>query len=190
MTDVADRIVRTYLRDIERATRDLPRSRRRELLAEMEAHIAEARAELPTGSEAEIRTMLERLGDPREIAAAERGRRDPDADRAVLEGMALALLLVGGVVVPVLGWLVGVVLLWISSRWTVGDKLLGTLVLPGGLLPLVALGVLAVNVSQPAGLLIVSVLAAAPIASVTYLGVRLRRARERHADLRADVGIA
>ena len=32
----------------------------------------------------------------------------------------------------VLGWLVGVVLVWASRRWTVGEKLLATLVFPGG----------------------------------------------------------
>ena len=43
------------------------------------------------------------------------------------------LLLVGGVVLPVLGWFVGVVLLWASAVWTTRDKLVGTLVVPGGL---------------------------------------------------------
>jgi hypothetical protein len=31
------------------------------------------------------------------------------------------------------GWLVGVVLLWSSTVWTLRDKLIGTLVIPGGL---------------------------------------------------------
>jgi hypothetical protein len=47
----------------------------------------------------------------------------------------LALLLVGGVIVPFAGWLVGVVLLWVSEVWTSREKLIGTLVVPGGLLP-------------------------------------------------------
>jgi len=37
-------------------------------------------------------------------------------------------------VLPVIGWIVGVVLLWASNAWTVRDKLIGTLVLPGGLM--------------------------------------------------------
>jgi hypothetical protein len=32
-----------------------------------------------------------------------------------------------------IGWLVGVVKLWDSRAWTVGEKLLGTFVIPGGL---------------------------------------------------------
>jgi hypothetical protein len=52
------------------------------------------------------------------------------------ETVAIVLLLVGGFLWGV-GWLVGVVLLWLSDVWTVRDKLIGTLVVPGGLvLPL------------------------------------------------------
>jgi len=47
---------------------------------------------------------------------------------------ALILLPFGGVVVPFVGWFAGVVLLWVSDAWTVRDKLIGTLVIPGGLL--------------------------------------------------------
>jgi hypothetical protein len=54
-----------------------------------------------------------------------------------LEVAALILLLVGGLVLPVIGWLIGVALLWASNVWKTRDKLIGTLVVPGGLaLPL------------------------------------------------------
>jgi hypothetical protein len=45
----------------------------------------------------------------------------------------IPLLLLGGIVLPLLGWLVGVFLLWASPVWSPRDKWLGTLVLPGGL---------------------------------------------------------
>jgi hypothetical protein len=38
-------------------------------------------------------------------------------------------------VFSVLGWLTGVVLLWTSTVWSTREKLVGTLVLPGGLAP-------------------------------------------------------
>jgi len=50
-----------------------------------------------------------------------------------MEVAALILLLIGGVVIPFLGWLVGVVLLWSSKVWSTRDKLLGTLIVAGGL---------------------------------------------------------
>jgi hypothetical protein len=50
-----------------------------------------------------------------------------------IDAVALVLLLAGGVVVPVAGWLAGVVLLWASPSWSPGRKALGTLIVPGGL---------------------------------------------------------
>lgn len=52
---------------------------------------------------------------------------------ATFELVAVVLLLIGGIVLPVLGWVIGVVLLWASAQWTMRDKLIGTLVVPGGL---------------------------------------------------------
>ncbi len=56
--------------------------------------------------------------------------------------------------VPLLGWLVGVILLWISPRWTSKDKLLGTLIWPGGLLAPIGLlligGLTQLNAGSPA----------------------------------------
>lgn len=48
-----------------------------------------------------------------------------------MEIAAVVLLLVGGFLAGI-GWIVGVVLLWISPRWRLSDKLLGTLIWPGG----------------------------------------------------------
>ena len=49
-----------------------------------------------------------------------------------MEVLAIVLLLFGGFLVGI-GWIVGVVLLWLSPRWRLSDKLLGTLIWPGGL---------------------------------------------------------
>lgn len=46
----------------------------------------------------------------------------------------VGLLPLGGVVLSVLGWCVGVFLLWRSAVWTVPEKLAGTLLWPGGYL--------------------------------------------------------
>jgi hypothetical protein len=127
-----DRIVEDYLRRLRKACRALPRQARNDLLSEVRAHIAEAGAAGETGDEASVRNLLERLGDPADVAAAG-GAPAAGTDR--VGGMEIAtviLLLIGGVVI--VGWVAGVVLLWASPRWRWGDKLAGTLVWPGGLL--------------------------------------------------------
>ena len=128
-------LAQTYLKELRRRARVLPRARRDELLADIEAHLAETAP--PGASEAVVRTALDRLGDPVAIVAAEVGDPPLPRRRGPLEWGAIILLLVGGVVIPVIGWIVGALLLWISQAWTVRDKIWGTLVLPGGLLPAV-----------------------------------------------------
>jgi uncharacterized membrane protein len=139
MKSTADRLIDDYLNRLHRELAGVPRTRRNELVEEISQHIAEARAGLEDEREAEIRTLLDRLGDPAEIAAEARERvgvKEPQRGNG-LDILALVLLLVGGLVLPVIGWFVGVVLLWASSAWTTGEKLIGTLLVPGGLaLPL------------------------------------------------------
>ena len=147
----ADQLVATYLTRLGAALHDLPKARREELLEQVSEHIATARAELgPHASEAEIRQLLERLGDPATIAAEAGQRPDEHLQPSQvrpgwMEVTALILLPIGGIIIPVLGWFVGVALLWSSARWTVRDKLIGTLVIPGGLALPAALGGLAVS---------------------------------------------
>jgi HAAS domain-containing protein len=122
-----------YLKDLRRRARILPRGRRDELLADIQAHLSET---APAGSgEADVRTALDRLGDPEEIVAAEAGAEPAPGRRGWLEWGAIVLLLIGGIVIPVVGWIVGALLLWVSRSWTLRDKVWGTLILPGGLLP-------------------------------------------------------
>ena len=141
MTVTADALVQDYLDRLEGELAAVPRARRREILREIEDHIAAARAEGEGVTEAELRTLLDRLGDPAAIAAEAREdarERPPERHGGVHEIAAIVLLLVGGFVV--VGWVVGVVLLWISDAWTRRDKLIGTLVVPFGLaLPFVLL---------------------------------------------------
>jgi uncharacterized membrane protein len=139
-----DTLVGNYLARLELAARQLPAQRRTELVEEVRAHIAEARA-AGADNETSVRTMLDRLGTPEEIvAAAQEGVPGLDSDVAHglvvkreprLRGRDIAALLLlpfGGFVL-VVGWLVGLVLLWSSDRWRTGEKWLGTLVLPSAI---------------------------------------------------------
>jgi hypothetical protein len=148
-----DQLVEDYLRELRNAASVLPADRRDELVEEITAHIAEARQS--DGSPMAVRNILDRLGDPADIvrAAADTPPGSPAWSGApgsgaghlvaagpqpgrpgALELAAVLFLLLGGIVIPFLGWVIGVVLLWLSPRWTTRDKLLGTLVWPGGLL--------------------------------------------------------
>jgi hypothetical protein len=187
MTTEVDALILRYLQDLERELYDLPASRRQELLDEVGEHIATARAGLDPETEAGVRTMLERLGDPADIAAEARERsgvQRPPARPATpwLEVIAIVLL-----VIPFAGWLVGVVLVWLSRLWTTRDKLIGTLggmswVLAGlGTVMTSAGGSRAVG-SAPLGpsetnlmgVVLVAAPFVLPVLAAIYLGVRLR----------------
>jgi uncharacterized membrane protein len=140
MSTTPDKLVERYLKHLEVELDDLPRDRRREIVDEIAGHIAEARAALEYETEADVRNVLEGLGDPADIAADARERFDvqPVTSTAPykpgwMEVGALVLLLVGGLILPLVGWMVGVVLLWVSNAWNVRDKIIGTLFVPGGL---------------------------------------------------------
>lgn len=129
----ADELVAEYAEDLDRALGSLPYARRRELAHDLEAHVAEARAALDDPhDERAVLVILARLGTPEEIAAEARSGVVADDGPTWREPAALVLLLFGGFLGGV-GWLAGVALLWWSPLWTVREKLLGTLVIPGGL---------------------------------------------------------
>ncbi len=67
-----DRLVEQYLAAVAQACAGLPVSRREELVADLREHIAVARQALPDPSEADIRDILDRLGEPTVIAAEAR----------------------------------------------------------------------------------------------------------------------
>jgi uncharacterized membrane protein len=129
-----------YLAELGRAAAALPPNRREELLDDVRSHIAVARAEAKADDDAAIGAILGQLGDPEVIVAAALADlpdlppmgAPPRAESWSMEIAAVVLLLVGGFLAGI-GWVVGVVLLWSSRRWTIADKLLGTLLIPGGL---------------------------------------------------------
>jgi uncharacterized membrane protein len=190
MKQTTDELIRDYLDDLDRELAGLPRAERREVMEDISAHIGELRADLPTESEANVRELLDRVGEPADIAADARERFGiQPRNRTWVEVTALMLLSIGSF--TIVGWFVGVVLLWISEVWRTRDKLLGTLVIPGGI------GGLWIGAQTIGGttekcldatctggtshsaevfwIVLFSALAIASIATIVYLIVRLRR---------------
>jgi uncharacterized membrane protein len=131
----ADQIIDGYLARLEVALSALPAARRQELLDDVRTHIAEARGALTDETDAALLNIIDRLGDPAETATAEIGSTPPAAAPAQLGSHGNQNLLeIAAVVFLLIFWPVGVILLWISDVWTTRDKLIGTLVPPGGYL--------------------------------------------------------
>jgi uncharacterized membrane protein len=187
--------VEHYLHDLEEELRDLPPARRRELLEEIREHIGEALAEVPDGEEAEVRNVLERVGEPAAIAQEARERFGIRRVKpGIREILALILLPVGGFL-WLIGWVVGAILLATSTVWTSREKAIGLLVVPGGLLPAGLFGLMAGSrlcseiiesgrvVSETCsggmpvwlGWVLMAVLVVAPIWTVFFLLTRMNR---------------
>ena len=125
-------LVAGYLRELDASVRTLPRARRDELVQQIEEHLDEAIA--PGASEADVRNALDRLGRPETIVAEEFDRLGIQPAKAgKLEWITVFLLPLGFLVIPIVGWVFGVTLLWISRVWNTREKLIGTLLPPGGL---------------------------------------------------------
>ena len=132
-----DKLVDRYLAELDHAMARLSPSKRRQIVEEISSHITEGRASLDVDDEASVRALLDRVGDPEDIAA-EAGATSMPPRRA--DAWVVWLLLLGGFAAGI-GWFVGVALLWSSPTWRLRDKLLGTFVPPGGLLGLFLLGI-------------------------------------------------
>jgi hypothetical protein len=135
-----DRLVDQYLTRLADAAQVLPPESREELLSEIRGHITASMSPGAAADEAAVRTMLDRLGEPADIVAAalEDNPPAPQPGQGLsrtrqgigLEVGAVVMLTVGSLI-P-LGWFVGVILLWTSGIWRRSEKVLATLIVPGG----------------------------------------------------------
>jgi uncharacterized membrane protein len=135
-----------YLARLDAAASVLPADRRIELVAEVREHIDAAMSGGPN-DEAALRTVLDALGAPEEIARAAveqepaaalpHGSPEPAPQTTNLRDVSTVLLLMFGGFLIGIGWVVGVALLWSSTRWRTRDKWLATLVWPFGYLGVV-----------------------------------------------------
>nr|WP_223243663.1 hypothetical protein [Streptomyces sp. CBMA123] len=145
-------MVRAHLDAVAHGTATLPPERRRELMADLREHIEVSLTEAPL-TEAAVRSVLEQLGTPRQIAdaaLAEEGLAPPAPETAGWTNLTLALAVLAlplaliPVAGPVLGFVSAVlaaVRVTRSRQWTRGEKRQATLLLlsPLVLTPAIAL---------------------------------------------------
>jgi hypothetical protein len=124
----ADQIVAGYLKRLEAELEWLPASRRRELTGQITDHIDEARGQLVDESDADLLSIIDRLGEPEEISAEARARfQVTTTTPGPLEILAILLIGAGGVIFPYLpiAWLLGTALVWRSKSWSSREKYFG-----------------------------------------------------------------
>lgn len=142
--------VRNYLAALEARLAQLPTEQSEEIMFGVREHIAEA-TERGGQSTSEI---LAGLGSPDDIAAgvAAPDVQAPGHSQAPVPGqqipqsapaprhqastlwvVATTILLPFGILLAGVGWLFGVAGLWMGTRWKVWEKVMGTVLLPGGI---------------------------------------------------------
>lgn len=131
MTEPTPQIVKSYLAELERALGGVPDEVGREILA----GIAEELSGLDAANAAE---RIELLGDPAFIAAEARTEAGVEpqttdtpmpvpGDPRWYTVLASLLVALGGVVIPVLGWVFGIAMVWLSKTWRRWEKWVATL---------------------------------------------------------------
>jgi HAAS domain-containing protein len=128
----AGKLVRRYLAQLDAALLGVDATRREEIRAEVHRHIEQGRTGLDRDDVASVRALLSRVGDPAAIAA-QAGAPPPGSGR--WDAWA-PWLIIFGPVASGLGWVAGVLILWISPTWSRRDKLIATFVPPAGLVAL------------------------------------------------------
>ncbi len=137
----AEALVRDYLGRLQAASWPLPAGRRAELSGEVAEHIEAALAEAGRSDEVTVRNVLDRLGRPEDIVAAEAGG-EPGHTTIVLgaaqapattaspwgavEIVAILFLTAGAVFIPIIGPVIGLVFTAGSGRWTTREKLVAS----------------------------------------------------------------
>jgi hypothetical protein len=143
MTGLHHPLVQDYLARLDRASAGLPPETRAELLADLTAHLDSALG--PDSTDVDVRNALQELGTPEDVAAsAYDGLGSAPAHPAApvpgsavwpapppspwgpVEIIAVIGLTAGTFLVPFVGPLVGLVMAWVSDKWSRKEKVIAT----------------------------------------------------------------
>jgi hypothetical protein len=201
-------VVEQYLQSVSNALIGADPDRRNEVLEQLADHILAATADDAGGAapgtsdpEARAREVIERLGSPSEIALAAGVQPfgvptellgAPAAPTYTMERIAVVAFAVSWLI-PLIAWIAGFILLWMSSVWTMRQKVVCSIAtLPlvlGPTVPMALLLIPARNSSTVGGAAtdaivpgVIFVLAiVAPIAALIWLGRSITLDRRRRA---------
>jgi uncharacterized membrane protein len=125
-------MIQHYLDRVAEQLRDLPPEERAEIINDLRVHIEEAIGDPTYASEAQVRNVLDRLGDPADLAREARSRASGDAaERPPVYrriSKSPGALEVIAIVLTALFWPIGVILAWLSPRWLTRDKVIATVI--------------------------------------------------------------
>ncbi len=158
--DIDNPEVRSYLAAVEARLAHLPADQSEEILFGVREHIAEA---LARGGQSAAE-VLASLGSPDDVLTgysadtpqpvAHQTASQPAArssfQSSTLWVVATAILLPFGIFAAGVGYLFGLAGLWMGTRWKVWEKIVGTLLFPGGVLGAIFVARVAVWIPTPA----------------------------------------
>jgi uncharacterized membrane protein len=180
----ANTIVEGYLARLELALAGADPLRRRELVDDVRAHIADARAGLADETDADLLAICDRVGEPAEIAhdvSATVGGGPSEA--ATTPSYRWSWFEVVAIALTIVAWPVGAILTGLSRVWTRREKVvaigIGTVTFAIGF-PLFAplIGPIlgpAMGSLGPIAPMFMGTLGALPLAAAAYLAYRLTR---------------
>ena len=125
--DGVRRLIERYLQEVDEALVGVPAAQRREILEDLRAHIDASLAAAGGRDEATVRTILDRLGSPEELARETRERLGVPEPMPVAQA-GPGLLEYAAIVLTALFWPVGILLAWLSPMWRTRDKVIATLI--------------------------------------------------------------
>jgi hypothetical protein len=120
-------VIADYLRQVDKALDAAGVRDRASIVEGLREHV---QLEMSADETSNVQSLIDRLGRPDEIAAAA-SVSGPDRP-PVRDWWAVVMLLVGGFAVGI-GWVIGLALVWTSQTWSRREKILATVVVPGGL---------------------------------------------------------
>ncbi|MCW3490351.1 HAAS signaling domain-containing protein [Dethiobacter alkaliphilus] len=144
----SEQLLNQYLDDVERELSDISPSLRRDFVAEIRSHFVEEWNHTAGGSPSEMRNILERFGDAREIAAEFREKHNLAEKRQIPTTQPFPPVLI--IILTIFLWPVGIILAWLSPSWETRHKVVAT-VLPVFmllLLPMAAIGAYTTSVES------------------------------------------